>query len=153
MGCIYTSRGQEMDAEEQKPESSTQTQSDINASGRIISGGMAAIDYAILIQLLPEMKNFSGIEYGFFWVSVLILSICMPVITFVFGCYTVMPRNNDASNLPIKYMLFAGCIFSVVAISMMVGVFHFFAGVTFFLITALVFFLECLLEFRQHKNP
>ncbi|WP_038609731.1 hypothetical protein [Pseudomonas alkylphenolica] len=127
-------------------EQSSAEKEEINKAGAVIAGGLAAINFAVLIQLLPELKSLNSWSLFSLWLSLLGLSVSVPVLTFVFGCYSVIPRPGDAKHIPLKRILFWFCIISGISISLAIAAFHPFAGISFFITCCIAVKAESKLE-------
>lgn len=101
----------------QNQSGSASDQEDKNRAGKLMAGGLAAIDFAILIQLLSALPGLSSLSYALLWMGLLLLCVCIPVLTVIFGVYAVMPRQNDDQKINIKIILFIACLASVLGIS------------------------------------
>ncbi|MFV3406456.1 hypothetical protein ACNFIC_21270 [Pseudomonas sp. NY15463] len=123
-----------------------------NRVGAVISGGLAATNLAILIQLLPSLRepdSLSNLSLSF---AVILFSVSIPVLTFLFGCYAVMPRPRDILPIPSRILLLGFCFISVIAIALSIAAFHPFAGAVFMIISAAAFYAENQLETKQLKK-
>ncbi|PSS58845.1 hypothetical protein [Pseudomonas sp. BBP2017] len=125
---------------------------EINKAGAAIAGGMAAINFAVLIQLLPELKSLNSWPLFTLWLSLLALSVSVPVLTFVFGCYSVIPRPGDARHIPIKCILYWFCIISGVSISLAIAAFHPLAGISFLITCFIALKAENTLEQKANTS-
>lgn len=123
-----------------------------NRTGAVISGGLAATDLAILIQLLPSLREPDSLSHLSLSFAVILFSVSVPVLTFLFGCYAVMPRPGDVLPIPSRILLLGFCFVSVIAIALSIAAFQPFAGAAFMIISAAAFYIENQLETKQLKN-
>lgn len=136
----------------QNQSGSASDQEDKNRAGKLIAGGLAAIDFAILIQLLSALPGLSSLSYALLWMGLLLLCVCIPILTVIFGVYAVMPRQNDDKKINIKIILFIACLASVLGISCSIAAFHLLAGVMFLLCAVASLCVENWLEHRSKKS-
>lgn len=136
----------------QNPSKSATDPEETKRAGKLIAGGLAAIDFAILIQLLSALPGLSSWSYGLLWLGILLFCVCIPVLTVIFGVYAVMPRQNDDKKINIKMILFIACVASGLGISFSIAAFHMLAGIVFFLAAAVSLCVENDLEKEARKK-
>jgi hypothetical protein len=136
----------------QNTSKSAADQEETKRAGKLIAGGLAAIDFAILIQLLSALPGLSSWSYALLWLGLLLLCVCIPVLTVIFGAYAVMPRHNDDDKINIKLILFITCLLSALGISCSIAAFHMLAGISFLLAAAISLCVENDLEKKAKKS-